>query len=273
MTLQAYSEPVNQLLNLGYPTIHEWPDYLAMGLTSADVPELIRLVQDEELRWMEATGEEEDIPEWYAQIHAWRALAQLNAEESVPALVSILHQVDDYDDDWTGEELTDVFAMIGPAAIPPLAEYVASPENKTYARGAACGALKKIAEEYPESREDCVAALVKALELFERNDETINAFIIWDLVDLKAVEQIDLIEEAFKAGNVEEMVGGDFEDVQIELGLMAKRKTPPRYSLFSRREELSVDSRAASSKRSKQEKAKRKQEKLSRKKNRKKKKK
>ena len=273
MTLHAYSEPVSQLLRLGSPTIHEWPDYLVMGLTEVDIPELIRLVRDEELRWIEATGEEEDIPEWCAQIHAWRALAQLKAEESVPALLSILHQVDDYDDDWTGDELMDVFAMIGPVTIPPLAEYVANPENKTYARGAACGALNKIAEDYPESREDCVAALARSLELFEQNDEALNAFIIGDLVDLKAVEQIELIEKAFIAGRVDEMVGGDFEDVQIELGIMDKRKTPPRYGPFRRQEEILVDFRAVSSKKAKQEKAKRKQEKLSRKKNRKKKKK
>jgi hypothetical protein len=186
--------------------------------------------------------------------------------------------VDDFDDDWTGEELKDVFAMIGPAAIPPLADYLANPENKTYARVAAGRALTKIAKDYPETRDDCVAALAKALELFEQSDETINAFIISDLVDLKAVEHVDLMEKAFEAGKVEESVDGDFEDIQIDLGLLAERKTPPRYSSFMPdiirgQEESLFSQRAASTKKAKQEKAKRKQEKLSRKKNRKKKKK
>ncbi len=163
--------------------------------------------------------------------------------------------------------------MIGPAAIPSLADYLANTENKTYARGAASGALTEIAEGHPESRQDCVEALVKALELFEQNNETINAFIIYELVDLKAVEHIELMEKAFKANKVEEIVCGDFEDIQIDLGLLAERKTPPQYGLFRRREESFVSPRTPSSKKARQEKARRKQEKLSRKKNRKKKKK
>jgi len=278
MASQTYSEPVNQLLQIGLPETDQWPDYLDFGLTSADIPELIRLVLDEELRWIEAPEGVEELPEWYAQIHAWRALAQLKAEQAIPALVSILHQVDDFDDDWTGEELIDVFAMIGPAAIPSLADYLANPENKTYARGAAAGALPEIVEGHPEAREECVAALAKALELFEQNDETINAFIICELVDLRAVEHVELMEKAFKADKVEEVVCGDFEDIQIDLGLLAERKTPPRYPSFKpdiirRQEESLFSPRAASTKKAKQEKAKRKQEKLSRKKNRKKKKK
>ena len=238
MTSQTYFEPVSQLLHLGLPEVHQWPDYLAMGLTSADIPELIRLVQDEDLRWMEAPEGVEDLPEWYAQIHAWRTLAQLKAEGAIPALLGILHQVDDYDDDWTSEELEDVFAMIGPAGIPSLADYLANTENKPYARGAAAGALTGIAKGYPETRNECVAAQAKALELFEQNDESINAFIICELVDLKAVEHIELMEKAFKAEKVEEIVCGDFEDIQIELGLLAERITPPQYGSFHRQAEL-----------------------------------
>ncbi len=85
MNSQTYSEPVSQLLQIGFPETDQWPDYLAKGLTSADIPELIRLVQDEDLRWAEAPEGVEEPPEWYAQIHAWRALAQLKAERAIPA--------------------------------------------------------------------------------------------------------------------------------------------------------------------------------------------
>jgi hypothetical protein len=96
---------------------------------------------------------DEDLSEWYAQIHAWRALAQLKAEEAIPALVGILHQID---------------------------------------------------------------------------DEGLNGFIIYDLVRLKAVEHVELISRAFAAGAVDELIMGDFEDVQVELGLLEKRLTPER---------------------------------------------
>jgi HEAT repeat protein len=164
MSKEAYSGPVQQLIRLGDDQESKWPDYLKMGLSQEDIPELIRLVQDVDLRWMVVGPEDEDPPEWVAQIHAWRALGQLKAEEAIPALLGILHQVDDDDDDWAGEELIDVFAMIGPAAIQPLATYLADSEHKTYARAAAADSLEEIARFFPESRDECVTGLASALE-------------------------------------------------------------------------------------------------------------
>ncbi len=79
MIERNYSDPVKKLLQLGMPEGNEWPDYLAMGVTLEHIPELIELVGDEALRW-EDEEEDEDQPQWYAQIHAWRALGQLKAE-------------------------------------------------------------------------------------------------------------------------------------------------------------------------------------------------
>ena len=116
MIEHTYTEPVSKLLKLGRPDNRGWHDYLKMGITRADIPELIRLVEDKELRWMKKPDdlpEDSDITEWYGQIYAWRALAQLKAEEAIPALLSILQEIDVYMDDWYGEESFKVFPMIG----------------------------------------------------------------------------------------------------------------------------------------------------------------
>jgi hypothetical protein len=228
---RSYSEPVQKILQMGMQESAEWPDYQAMGITREHIPELIHLVSDEALRWEDDGAWEIDEAELnasWAQIHAWRALGQLKAVEAIPALLGILHQADDYDDEWAGEELIDVFQMIGPAAIQPLAAYMQDAGKQPYAGGTAGEALQKIAEAYPERRNECVEALAAALQLYESNNETLNAFIIVNLVDLKAVEHLGLIEEAFKQGKVDELVIGDFEEVQVELGLLKERKTPPR---------------------------------------------
>jgi hypothetical protein len=61
---------VDQLLSLDIPEYASrapWPDYLPMGFDAQHVPELIRMVTDEELSSGGA-----DEPRTYAGVHAWR---------------------------------------------------------------------------------------------------------------------------------------------------------------------------------------------------------
>jgi len=271
----TYTEPVSKLLKLGRPAGENWLDYSTLDITRKHVPELIRLVQDHDLRFMEPPvdlPDDTDMPEWYGQIHAWRALSQLKAEESIPAILGILYQIDEQDDDWIGEDADEVFALIGPVAIHPLAEYLADDTNGIYARVAAAESLRSIGATYPETRGECAAAIASALENYEENDEGLNGFLIYDLVRMKAVEHIDLIEKAFTSDSVDEFIMGDFEDVQIELGLLEARTKPrPRMSTLDRlpREDKMFAPERNAQNDKKKEKNKRKQEKKSRKKNRK----
>ena len=129
-------------------------------------------------------------------------------------------------------------------------------------------------EAYPETKEECAAAIVTALKGYKENDESLNGSMISDLVQMNAaLEPIALIEEVFKSGNVDEAVDGDFEDIQVKLGLIEKRASPrPQRPLwFDESDRVFVDNNMPKIKASdKKEKNKRKQEKKSRKRNRKK---
>lgn len=271
----TYTEPVSKLLELGRPHGGAWLDYSALDLERDHIPELIRLVEDRELRFMEPPADlpdNEDLPEWYAQIHAWRALGQLKAEKAIPAILGILHQIDDENNDWLDSDADDVFALIGPAAIGPVAEYLQDDTHGLYARVEAGKSLHAIGKAHPETRGKCVKILASVLENYEENDEGLNGFIISDLVRLRAIEHIELIEKAFKSGTVNEMIMGDFEDVQVELGLLEKRITKPArfpfFEMLSGQDDIFEPEKKNKSDK-KNEKNKRKQEKKSRKKNRK----
>lgn len=272
-TNYIYTDPVSKLIKLGTPEA-AWQDYSALGIDREDITELIRLLQDDELRLMVAPkdlGRGEVIPEWYAQVHAWRALAQLQAVEAIPALLGILHQIDDDMDDWLSGEAEDVFVKLGTPAVQPLGDYLADEDNPLYARSAASSSLAAIGNTHPGERDRCVEAIATVLGRYENNDEGLNGFLIGDLVEMKAVEQIDLIKRAFEAGAVDEMMNGDVEDVMIDLGLLEERITPARpwYPLSGNMiAEPETPVKRANLQR-KQEKNKRKQEKKSRKKNRK----
>ncbi len=75
-----YQLPVVQLLTLGMEEKNrwDWPDYLEMGFTEKDIPELIRMALDERLN-----NADIDSPEVWAPLHAWRTLGQLKAEEEI----------------------------------------------------------------------------------------------------------------------------------------------------------------------------------------------
>ena len=269
---QTYTEPASKLLELGMPE-NPWLDYASLGIAHDHIPELLRLLQDDALRWMvppDDLPDDEDLTEWYAQVHAWRALAQLKAEEAILPIIGLLHQIDEMDDDWLSSDVDKIFTLLGPASIQPLGEYLLDEQNQMYARAEAATGLTSIGKTRPETRDACVSYLVSALEKYEENDEGLNGFLIHDLAGLKAVEHVDLIGEAFAAEAVDEFIMGDFEDVQVELGLLKERTTPRRLLVPKFLPDMDTSPRASKPRKlEKKTKSKRKQEKKSRKKNRK----
>ena len=220
----TYSLPVAKLLTLGEPGYSsKWRDYIALGIKSEHVPDLIRMAQDEELRWANSGSKEV-----WANLHAWRALGQLRTEAAIEPLIGLLHWIDDEDDEWAQGDLPIVFGMMGAGAIPALSKFLAEPSNGEWARVSAAESLEKIAKQHPDSRNECARILARQLEQYASQEETVNAFLISGLLDFKAREYAPIMERAFQANKVDLTVQGDWEDVQIELGLLKERKTPRR---------------------------------------------
>lgn len=220
--MHNYLSPVDKLLTLGDPRDEDgWRDYLALGIRAEHVPDLIRMALDRELN--SADSESKEV---WAPLHAWRTLGQLRAPAAIEPLLELLHLVDEYDDDWTPEELPEVYGMLGPAAIPALVAFLADKSHGLWALIAAGNALQKIGEHHPQARDACVAAITQQLERFAENDPTLNSMLISSLLDLHAIESAGVIERAFAAKRVDLTGVGDWEDVQIAFGMKADRTTP-----------------------------------------------
>lgn len=151
----------------------------------------------------------------------------MKAESALPALIELLGKVDEYDDDWTSDELPKIFGHIGPASLEPLRNFLADTNQGHWSRVAAGTALVHLAEHHPDLRAGCVAALSRQLEQVAQQDINFNAMLIGCLLDLNAVEAAPVMEQAYAAGKVDLSVQGDWEDAQIELGLLDKKITPP----------------------------------------------
>ena len=218
ITEDLYHPPVKQLLTLGKLRRDDNRNYLALGLSLDDVPALIRMATDYQLH-----DGPQNSPVVFAPIHAWRALAQLRAEEAIAPLVGLFRRADDWDD-WVTEDLPKVLAQFGPVALAPVTEFLADTARGDWSRVAGTRTVSAIGGRHPELRLDCIARLGAQLERFAEQSETLNAFLISALWDLKAVEAMPVIERAFASGRVDETVVGDLEDVQIEFGLKTKRE-------------------------------------------------
>jgi hypothetical protein len=218
-----YSPTVAKLITLGdVRGKSRWLDYGDLGISTEQIPDLIKMLGDQALRWADSATDEVWSP-----VHAWRALGQLRAEESIETLIGLLREIDEDEDDWVRDEIPIILGMIGPVAILPLKSYLLDSEHGLFARIAAGYSLSEIGQRHPDSRSDCVESLQEGLKDFKRNDDSLNGFLISYLADLKAVEAAPLVEEVYQADRVDISILGDYEDFKIGIGLLEKRITPP----------------------------------------------
>jgi SEC-C motif/Protein of unknown function (DUF1186) len=229
MPEDAYQPPVKQLLWLGEAQHGKKRNYVALGLSRHDVPALIRMATDEQLHEGPAGS-----PVIYAPVHAWNALLELHAVEAIEPLVKLFRRLDEAIDDWVSEDLPQDLAEFGAAALEPLRAYLADPTHGDWSRVAAAKGIGLIAEKHPDLRADCLARLSAQLDRFADQSETLNAFLISSLWDLRAVEAMPAIQRAFASGRVDESVTGDVEDVQIEFGLKSTREHPRKPNALKR---------------------------------------
>ena len=226
----TYDNPVAKLLTYGELDFRRgnesWPDYLELGLTEKHVPDLIHMTTDEDLN----EAGRYSLAVW-APVHAWRALGQLRAESAAGPLVRLFEQLKD--DDWLNDELPEVFALIGPVAIPTLATFLGDVDVEEICRISVPECLERIAQDHPDHRDECVGVLTRQLERYETNGSTLNAFLVLSLTKLEATEAIGVIRRAFAEDCVDLIVQGDVEDVEMEMGLRPQRSTPrPRLNPF-----------------------------------------
>ena len=145
---------------------------------------------------------------------------------AIPALLEALAVADERDDEAAIRELPEVFAHLGAGAIPLLSEYLSNPANPPLARTLVSAGLLKLAQRTPGQRAACAAAIAAGLAQYASNPQDMNAFLISDLAGLKATEHAGLVALAFAAQRVDQFLIGNFEDFQLDVGLLAERPAP-----------------------------------------------
>ena len=222
----GYTDPVKLLLTHGDTGgfgPDDWPDYLArFGFGPAHIPDLIRMATDLTLHDIET-----ETPERMAPVHAWRALAQLRAEDAIEPLLAL--RAARPDSDAICEDVPVVAGLMGPVAIRPLIGLIVSEAPlELGAAPFAIDALVGIVRDHPESRDELVAILHGMLDRHAETAPTVNGYVIATLMDLGSVVSIDRIRAAFAADTVDLSITGEIFDVEVAMGLRELPAWPRR---------------------------------------------
>ena len=137
---------VEGLASLGYPDENERLKYQRLGIGQGDVPELIRIATDP----AQFTVEEDNLG--LAALHAWRALGQLKAVHAVGPLLKLLGHLREEEDDWLVDEMPEVLAGMGRAALPELTAFLADRSQGSAPRSVVADALGFLGQYHPRAR-------------------------------------------------------------------------------------------------------------------------
>lgn len=227
----TYPEPIQRLFELGDDSADEntsekWPDYRGKyGIESQHIPDLIRLLDDAKFLFDQFDDETEDwTPESFAPIHAWRALGQLGAVEAARPM---LEMVEKAKNETAYEGVPYALALLGPAVLPVVTEYLRSQRFDEWTRVAALDALVHIARRHPETRERAIEEMTATLRDHPINPESLNGLLVVDLVKLKGTQAAPVLREAYAAGTVDESMAGTWSEVRKSLNIKPQPDDPP----------------------------------------------
>jgi uncharacterized protein YecA (UPF0149 family) len=163
----------------------------------------------------------------WTRLHALRVLMRLGdaAHIAIEPLLPLLGEEDDY----LREEMPFFYTAMGKAAIAPLTRQLLDTEADTFARSGAGESLQEMAEARPELRGEIVPILEQALTI-ETEDDALAAFLVCNLLDIKAIESLPIIEKAFEEERVDETIV-QMADVEEHFDL--PRVTPPKRVFFT----------------------------------------
>lgn len=158
-------------------------------------------------------------------LHALILLKELEAAESLAAVLELLRQPGEALDFWLGDTVTEniwqVVYMLGKDQLSVLEAFLKEPLNHAFARGAVSNAILQSGLHDPEQRPEILDVYKRLLLFYDENkanpeiiDPIFLGLLISDLIDLEAMELAGEIKILYDNDLVDETVNGDWEEVK-----------------------------------------------------------
>jgi len=227
-----YTYPYSQILELGevwdIANRNDWEEtkvaYEKFNFTEIDIPTLIKIFEDKDFNDVAIIETEA-----WAPIHALILFGVLKSNKAVKPILKMFEQMDDLDNDmW--QWLPRVVGAYGEEFIGSMKKFLYDKSKDEISRSVAGESLVQIVQNYPKQREKCVNILTDFLKQANKTTPALNDLVVNYLVDLNAIEKIDIIKRAFER-EIFDVQGfardfRDFEDVEVAFGIKEKRTKP-----------------------------------------------
>jgi hypothetical protein len=136
-------------------------------------------------------------PASWAPWHAIHALGELEAWESAPALA----QLADLENDWLSDHLPHIWADMGLEVEPSLWMILEDPSASAKQRGLAAQSLQMMAEDSEPIEKKVITGFEKILKNEKSFNPTVNAYILFSLREMEAIDELRETAEAAVAQN------------------------------------------------------------------------
>lgn len=234
---------IENLYRYGLKIPHELLHEL-LALPRATLIADLEMVVKDSIRRMEYFADLEYSEETHNfLLHALLLLKELNAENSLPVVLSAFSMDEEYMEIMLGDHLTDTvwqcLFQLGINQLESLKAFLLTTGIYTYSKTPVSEALSQIALHHPEKREEIVAIYRDVFNQFAEASEDDNlidseflGLAISDTIDSRLTELLPEIKVLFDNGYVALGISGDYGEVEEEIS------NPPKFN--PRKELLSI---------------------------------
>lgn len=208
----------------------------------------LETILDDVVRRYEYFKNKVDEDEWVEEeqtflIHALFLLTELNATESLDKVLQLLRQDEELLGFWLGDYLTEeiwrTIYQLGNNELKKLKDFVLEPNIYTSARYEVCAVIVQIAFHEQGRKPEVVKWINDVLEFLSNNkedddliDSDFNAFIVCDIIQLKAIELLPVVKTFFDNELVSTGICGDFKSVENDT-ITSLEKDYYKHSLYN----------------------------------------
>ena len=174
-------------------------------------------------------------------VHCVFFLGELGYEKSLPVILEILRQNDDFLEYSFGDATSEIFIptlyLLGKDNLDALDSYLHEPGLHTFARALLFPAVSMVPYFQPERRQEVIGWFRNLLVFYKENlperrccDGTLVGMLMHSLIDINAVELLPEIKAIYDTGLVDAMPCGDYAEVAYEIN---KKQKYPQYKEYS----------------------------------------